>query len=98
MRRYTRRDVLKAGIAAPAASVLPGVSAGSGLAQTGQGQSHPARTSFRERLLLDFGWRFHFGHANDSSKDFGFGAGRSGGFQKTGGFLFPSNLPFDASA
>ncbi len=47
--------------------------------------------------MLDFGWRFHFGHANDSTKDFGFGAGRSGGFQKTGGFLSPSNLAYDDS-
>ena len=30
-------------------------------------------------------------------KDFGFGAGRSGGFQKTGDFLSPSNLAFDDS-
>ena len=50
-----------------------------------------------ERLLLDFGWRFHFGHANDAAKDFGFGSGRSGGFQKTGGFLSPSSLAFDDS-
>jgi hypothetical protein len=40
---------------------------------------------------------FIFGHANDATKDFGFGAGRSGGFQKTGGFLSPSNLAYDDS-
>ncbi len=55
----------------------------------------PAQASLRERLLLDFGWRFHFGHANDPARDFGFGGGRSGGFQKTGNFLSPSNLAFD---
>jgi beta-galactosidase len=49
-------------------------------------------------MLLDFGWRFHFGHADDSSKDFGFGAGRAGGFQKSGGFLSPSSLAFDDTA
>jgi beta-galactosidase len=27
----------------------------------------------RETLLFDFGWRFHFGHALDPEKDFGFG-------------------------
>ena len=41
----------------------------------------------RERLLLDFGWRFHFGNADDPAKDFGFGSGRTGNFQKTGNFL-----------
>lgn len=24
----------------------------------------------REKLLMDFGWRFAFGHANDPAKDF----------------------------
>ena len=33
--------------------------------------------ALRERLLLDFDWRFHFGHANDPAKDFGFSNGRS---------------------
>jgi beta-galactosidase len=67
------------------------------LAQIGQAQNTPAQTSPRERLLLDFGWRFHFGHANDSGRDFGFGAGRAGAFQKSGGFLSPSNLAFNDS-
>jgi beta-galactosidase len=49
----------------------------------------------RERLLLDFGWRFHFGNANDAAKDFGFGSGRSGNFQKTGNFLPAGTLAFD---
>jgi beta-galactosidase len=47
----------------------------------------------RERLLLDFGWRFHFGHATDASKDFDF----RGNFSKTGGFGAVSTLPFDDS-
>jgi beta-galactosidase len=55
----------------------------------------PSAPAPRERLLLDFGWRFHFGHATDQAKDFGFGGGRSGGFQKTGGFLAPSSTAFD---
>ncbi|MEO8369748.1 MAG: beta-galactosidase GalA, partial [Candidatus Solibacter sp.] len=65
-----------------------------------QNQGAAARTPVpaspsRDRLLLDFGWRFHFGHANDAARDFGFGLGRAGGFQKTGGFLSPSNLTYD---
>src|SRR5205823_3915293 len=51
----------------------------------------------RERLLLDFGWRFHLGNANDAAKDFGFGAGQSGNFQKTGNFIGASSLGFDDS-
>jgi beta-galactosidase len=47
---------------------------------------------------LDFGWRFHFGHADDPAKDFGFGGGRSGNFQKTGNFLPAGGLAFDDSA
>ena len=49
----------------------------------------------RERLLLDFGWRFHFGNADDAAKDFGFGAGQSGNFQKTGDFMPAGSLAFD---
>jgi beta-galactosidase len=30
--------------------------------------------SIRETLLLDFGWKFHLGHAAEPSADFGFGA------------------------
>jgi beta-galactosidase len=49
----------------------------------------------RERLLLDLGWRFHLGDANDPSKDFDFGLGQSGNFQKTGNFLPASSIAFD---
>ena len=95
MRSLTRRDLLKSSMAAPAvtAVAVPGMAA-----QVQSAQARPeGAPPLRERLLLDFGWRFHFGHANDSRKDFGFGVGRSGGFQKTGGFLSPSNLAYDDS-
>lgn len=97
MKSLTRRDVLKTGMAAPAVSAvrIPGMAPA--LTQSGQNQSEPGQAPIRERLLLDFGWRFHFGHADDSAKDFGFGFGRSGGFQKTGGFLSPSSLAYDDS-
>jgi beta-galactosidase len=58
-------------------------------------QSRQSLSVERERLLLDFGWRFHFGNANDSNKDFGFGAGRTGNFQKTGNFLPAGTIAFD---
>ncbi len=93
MRGLTRRDILKSSVAAPAAAAVavPGKAAQVQTGQPGPAGAPPPR----ERLLLDFGWRFHFGHANDAGKDFGFGSGRSGGFQKTGGFLSPSNLAYN---
>ena len=57
--------------------------------------SSAARNAGRDRLLLDFGWSFHLGNADDSSKDFDFGLGQSGNFQKTGNFLPASSIAFD---
>src|SRR6185312_1039282 len=59
----------------------------------------------RERLLLDFGWKFFAGDAADPLHDLGFGA-NLGDFAKTGSFEFatgqfddsswrPLNLPHD---
>ncbi|MCC7156304.1 MAG: DUF4982 domain-containing protein [Bryobacterales bacterium] len=97
MKRWRRRDVLRSGVAGPALGL-----AGGGLAVPARAAQAALAAGGgaggRERLLLDFGWRFHFGHANDAARDFGFGSGRSGGFQKTGGFLAPSSLAFDDSA
>jgi beta-galactosidase len=53
----------------------------------------------RERLLMDFGWRFHPGHAADPSKDFGYGAmDRELLFAKSGDFPPVTQLDFDDSA
>ena len=101
MQNWTRRDVLKSGMAFPVVKALRVPSGSVSQSASGQipGQSKTAAGAapLRERSLLDFGWRFHFGHASDAAKDFGFGSGRSGGFQKTGGFLSASNLVFDDS-
>jgi beta-galactosidase len=96
MKYWLRRDVLKSGMALPGAAAfgIPAMSPEPSAAQPGH-SAEPNSATLRERLLLDFAWRFHFGHANDAEKDFGFGSGRSGGFQKTGGFLAPSHLAFD---
>ncbi|MGA8044529.1 MAG: beta-galactosidase GalA, partial [Terracidiphilus sp.] len=51
----------------------------------------------RERLLLDFDWRFHLGNACDPSKDFGYGSASAGNFQKTGHFMPVAGLAFDDS-
>jgi beta-galactosidase len=85
MPQLTRRDLLKAGLVASAnaaavKAVLPLSAATRGLsaAQTQSAPLSPAvgseKDSPRERLLLDFGWRFRLGHAQDPARDFGFGA------------------------
>jgi beta-galactosidase len=52
----------------------------------------------RYRQLLDFGWRFHFGHADDPAKDFGFGAqNREATFAKSGAFPPVTRANFDDS-
>jgi beta-galactosidase len=95
MAEWSRRDVLKTGMVAPAAAAAMPLSreeqqgGGNSTNQTAQGGAH------RERLLLDSGWRFHFGHANDSAKDFNFG--RSGTFSKTGNFVPPGRVNYDDS-
>jgi beta-galactosidase len=108
MRGVSRRDILKAGLMAPA------VAAAHGLVPLGSASEHAALEALqtegatadstakeslagagRERLLLDFGWRFHLGNADDPAKDFGFGSGREGNFQKTGNFLPAGNGAFD---
>jgi beta-galactosidase len=107
MKTLSRRDVLKTSLLAPAAAAAHAMgplevavhAAGevSGPLPTGapQSTSTSATGGGRERLLMDFGWRFHFGSADDSAKDFGFGSGRSGNFQKTGNFLPAGTIAFD---
>ena len=101
MSRWTRRDVLKTGLSASA-----GALAGRTLHISGAAASEKNDASFipeftknqsspRERLLLDFGWRFQFGHANDPAKDFGLGARRrEAQFAKSGNFLPVTRLDF----
>jgi len=87
--KWTRREMLKTGLAI-SASVATGRGARplTGLVVDSPRSADPAlktlspcgakepqqATSRRERFLLDFGWRFHLGHACDPSRDFGFGA------------------------
>jgi len=108
MKTFSRRDMLRTSLLAPAA-----VAAVQGMGPIGAAMEMPhestdpafepplrdaddkaMKVAGRERLLLDFGWRFHFGHANDPAKDFGFG-GITGNFQKTGNFMPAGTLAFD---
>ena len=108
MKPLSRRDLLKTGLLAPAAVAAANGMGPFGVAmQVAGDHSSPLLASAspvsvtpgagRERLLLDFGWRFHLGNADDPSKDFGFGSGSSGNFQKTGNFLSASSIAFDDS-
>jgi len=103
MSDWSRRDVLKAGVSGP---LLTAIAAQTGAEKTdpltpetldGPASTPLAAAAGRERLLLDFGWRFRFGHASDPTRDLGFGSGQSGNFQKTGTFLPASRPAFDDS-
>jgi beta-galactosidase len=105
MKPLSRRDVLKSSLLVPAAAAAHGMGplgtafqieqqeAGSLPISTTNKSPNPG--AGRDRQLLDFGWRFHFGDANDPAKDFGFGSGRTGNFQKTGNFIPAGTLAFD---
>ena len=104
MKPFSRRSLLKSGLLAPAAVAIDHIPVARAMQSSSENASPgpvneapsaPLQATERERLLLDFGWRFHFGNANDPSKDFGLGLGSSGNFQKTGNFLPASNIAFD---
>ena len=99
MSKWTRRDFLKSGVAATAggcAVPFGGSPARRSKAENAAASASPdAALLTRERLLLDFGWRFHLGHADDPARDFGYGRGEE--YMKTGGFFRPSRPNFDDS-
>ena len=106
MKTISRRDVLKAGLLAPAVAanargIGPTHSATGAVSEVSGPLSEPASVASptlgagRERLLLDFGWRFHFGHANDPAKDLGYGSASAGNFRKTGNFMPAASTSLD---
>jgi len=108
MKTFSRRDILKTSLLAPAVaataqghspidSALHAVHEVSGPLSTPANLASPTPGAGRERLLLDFGWRFHFGHACDPEKDFGYGSAAAGNFQKTGNFMPAASVSFDDS-
>ncbi len=94
MKHITRRDLLRTSLAAPAVTAATEtiLAAEAAQAQTPEPPA-PASGGPRERLLLDFGWRFHLGHACDAAQDFGF----HGNFSKTGNFGPVGTQTFDDS-
>jgi beta-galactosidase len=96
MGQLSRRDLLKSGVTASAAA------AAQTSANAGNSADVPPTSkenSERERLLLDFGWRFHFGHAWDRARDFDFGGNARSAqtFAKAGNFLPVCSAAFDDS-
>jgi beta-galactosidase len=109
MGKWTRRDLVKTGLAASAGVLtskeLRAESAEAKLtdataAQTFAQLDPTAPNKLRERLLLDYGWRFALGNANDPEKDFGFGrlSAGSGTYAKAGHAGGPTAPRFDDSA
>ncbi|HKT88292.1 MAG TPA: beta-galactosidase GalA [Candidatus Sulfotelmatobacter sp.] len=109
MPSFTRRDVLRSGLVLSASTLVPGSlqRANALLAHYADVPSAEASSAVtpRERLLLDFGWKFMFGNGEDPRRDLGFGMGQ-GDFSKSGDFEFATaklddskwrvlNLPHD---
>ena len=111
MKAFSRRAMLKSSLLAPAvaaaASGMNPVQAAMRAAGETAGplpvddplEHWPVITNaFRERLLLDFGWRFHLGARRDPAKDFGLGmAARRTPSPKPGGFPAAGTPNFDDS-
>ncbi len=111
MSDWSRRDVLKSGLMAAGAMAVPRIDTvgpkgvkepgGSGDETAARPVDVPAELAplpsapVRDRLLMDFDWRFRLGNASDPAKDFGFGHGNSGAFAKTGYFFRPGSAHFD---
>ena len=105
MKTFSRRDVLKTSLLAPAVAATAhalgpidpaahAVTEISGPLSVPASLASPTPGAGRERLLLDFGWTFHFGNANDPAKDFGYGSASAGNFQKTGNFMPAGSTSF----
>ncbi|HXC94914.1 MAG TPA: beta-galactosidase GalA [Edaphobacter sp.] len=110
MRRWTRRELVKAGAAVGAVSLttngvpaevkpLPGAKQTKALANDPQNVPiNAAKNTLRERESLDFGWRFALGHAYDPMRDFGFGKlSGTGTYAKSGDAGGPTGVRFDDS-
>ncbi len=99
MSSLTRRDLLCSGLALSASTLVAGSMsrAHALLARYPAAAAADAAGALapRERLLLDFNWKFFQGHASDPRRDLGFGMGQ-GDFAKSGDFEF-ATAKFDDS-
>jgi beta-galactosidase len=95
MSNFTRRDLFKTGIAASA--IVAEQTGAAAQSQQPASPTSPIPGALRERLSLDFGWRFHLGHADDPARDFGWG--KSGNtFAKSGETIPAATEKFDDSS
>lgn len=99
MSSFTRRDLLRSGLAISATTLLsPSVNRAQALLAGYPDVPSAEATSAvapRERLLFDFGWKFFQGNGADPLHDLGFGMGQ-GDFAKSGEFEF-ATAKFDDS-
>ncbi|MBW8880390.1 MAG: beta-galactosidase, partial [Asticcacaulis sp.] len=100
MSELARRDLLVAGLALSAASLLPRAATAAATAPGGNATTNLSEAALtalapRSQQLFDFGWKFTLGHGTDPTKDLGFGYGQ-GDFAKTGDFKF-AKTGFDVS-
>ena len=100
MSALTRRELLRSGVVVSASSLAAGtfVSRANALLAAYPGAASAealAAIAPREHLLLDFGWKFQFGHGSDPARDLGFGS-KQDDFAKTGDFKFATEK-FDDS-
>src|SRR5258708_4384986 len=96
----TRSSLLLTGVAVSACSLAAGsfLSRANALLAAYPGAASAEALSAvapREHLLLDFGWKFQFGHGSDPARDLGFGS-TQGDFAKSGEFKFATEK-FDDS-
>ncbi len=87
MSLLTRRDLLRAGAAVSASSLASKSWAGPANMLLAEAPVSDAFTAVapRERLLLDFDWKFQFGHGSDPARDLDFGS-KQEDFAKSGDF------------
>lgn len=98
MNRISRRDLLRLTTLAPGVRALAsGAMQSAAIPSRFASAPGSSTSSVRDRMPLDFGWRFHFGHASDPGKDFGFGGGDGGAFAKTAELFRPARQKFDDS-
>src|SRR6266498_5420549 len=105
MTSFTRRDLLRSGLAVSATTLVAGSFQHAHALLARYPAVEAAALPPRERLLFDFGWKFFQGHSSDPARDLGFGVGQ-GDFAKSGELWFstqklddskwrPLNLPHD---
>jgi beta-galactosidase len=99
MASFTRRDLLRTGLALSASTMVAGsVGRAQALLAGYPGVASAealAAVAPREHLLFDFGWKFFQGHGTNPLRDLGLGTGQ-GDFAKSGEFWFATQK-FDDS-